>query len=162
MGSAGADEAIKKLRDLARVLADAPLPNDAALSIGGLIVGAAYSLAKAVQLDYRNIPGGNRTADYRKQLVDVAAAVASGQVVPPEQWLAGYYFNNALIRLAVAQELVGKRATARSRRPSIRDEVNIFKHEVEGLWVRGRTVDIGGALRELDNVVKAFRGRVGK
>jgi len=147
-----ADVPAGRLRELAAVLGASPAQDDSDLGIRGLAVGAAYSLARALQLGYRDPAGKKLAKEYRQQLAETAAAVADGQGVSGE-WLATYYFNNALIRLAAARDRLDKLKQNRKRKPGVRDEVNIFKHEFGGFVEHPRSVNMASALEELSLLV---------
>lgn len=141
------DDPRGRLKALTAVLRTSSAQDDSDLAIRGLAIGAAYSLAQALQLGYRD-PGKKWAKEYRQELVEAAAALADGRRAPTE-WLARYYFNSALVRLAAASDRLAKVKQNRKRKPGIRDEVNIFKHEFGGLVDHPRSVDMASALEEL-------------
>ncbi len=151
---------VARVHSLASVLTGIPVSDESSLGVRGLIVGAAYSLARALELGYQDLTGRKRQLDYGDTLVAASHALSAGQTPDRGPWLANYYYNNALIRLAVAGERLEKhKPPRRDRKPTIREEVNIFKHEFGGLLSRGRSVQPGQALDELASLVNRLETR---
>ena len=115
----------------------------------GYLLGAAYALIEAHRFCY--VYGDIVDADYAKELRTVAAAMADGQspalvlgrrmlaggsdMSPSGVWLAGFYFNSALHRLAAAAERLGVHPTKGDVAESpplakVRDDVNRLKHRM--------------------------------
>ena len=115
----------------------------------GYLLGAAYSLIEAQRLCY--LYGDIVDADYSKELRAVAVALADGKASAlvigrrkfaegsdmslPGIWLAGFYFNSALHRLAAAAERLGMHPTKGDVAESpliakVRDDVNRLKHRM--------------------------------
>lgn len=90
---------VRRLRELAALLSRTSSQDQSDSAIRGLAIGAAYSLAQALHLGYRDLTGTKQDPGYRRQLAKVATALADNETIP-RQWLANYYFNNALVRLA--------------------------------------------------------------
>jgi len=153
------DAAIARVRAAAGDLAQLALTHLGAQAVGGLVVGGAYSLVRALELEYVDATGTKLAPDYERQLADSAAAIRGGTAGVSSQWLSAFYFNDALIRLAVARERLKTQQGARDRIPSVKEEVNIFKHEFEGL-LPGRHIDVLGALTELETTLAELRRHV--
>jgi hypothetical protein len=153
------DDAAKlaEVRRLASKLATISASDESLLGVRGLIVGAAYSLAKALELGYEDLTGRKRPPGYGDTVLAACALVATGETPNRGSWLANYYYNNAIIRLAVARERLRTHKPPRpGRRASIREEVNIFKHEFAGLLGPGRAVQPPQAVHELASLVARF------
>jgi hypothetical protein len=125
----------------------------------GFAVGAAYSLAQAVRLGYR----GEGPADgYAAEVRAAADAISKGEPPTAGAWLAGYYFNSSLQRLAAAAERIGKYTSGRKWVPSraVRDDVNQMKHGVGTgtgtLLSEGREATLEDACNTLREVVDAL------
>jgi hypothetical protein len=122
-------------------------------AVAGVVIGAAYALVRALELEYADATGTKRAAEYAGLLADTASTVASEGAVPRD-WASPFYFNDALIRLAVSAERMDQKQEPRDDRPpTVREEVNIFKHEFGGLFARGRRIGVEDAIAELATLV---------
>ena len=147
-------------------------------------VGVIYAITSAVKLGY----SGQRSR--RTQQVHVrkaAEALARGETPETSVYLAGYYFNDSLLRLDIAYESVLRRITRqRGNEPAaelielaatknslnreqftewlrIRDEVNALKHLNPDQIERhrtGRAVDVKTVATALIKLIPLIEKRV--
>ena len=122
----------ESLRDVFRQLAEA-LPQNPYVqecTIYTFAVSAVYSMYRAHQLNYRELPAAKDYADKERRLVAAAQELAKkgseGQI-PDEaslvqeasrdhafmvkHWLGGFHLNNAIFRLEACFEQIGKHVT---------------------------------------------------
>ena len=157
-------ELINRVRRLSRRLCDCPAPSHDEQALLGFAIGATFSLQRALALGYtdQTIPdvGPNYLADLR----GVAADIADREGPTQGAWLATYYFNSALFRLAALGERVGKYADAGKWdvAPPVRHDVNRMKHEVDVLLKDGREAKIEDAIEALTMVVGALELHLGR
>lgn len=88
------------LESIARGLASYSCNTEQDLGLKGLILGGLYGLIKAKQLNYVHRTGALLPPGYEAELNGIAATLSGGNVIDDGQWLAGFYFNSALQRLA--------------------------------------------------------------
>ena len=145
----------KQLADTAERLSAVRMSNIDEMGIYGLLVGALYGLSKAVELGYVDRTGTSLPVDYSGELRRVAQGLVTSDEVNDRGWLAGFYFNSALTRLAPICERLGKYAGKREDLiPSIREEVNRLKHDTNGVLC-GRTVGLSDAVDAASMLVTA-------
>ncbi len=149
------------------------------------LVGALYSLANAQELGFKDRPS-SYPAEYSAHLSNYTLNIAE-KTQPHASWLAGYFFNSAIQRLAAAYDRIPKLLGAREKVHSksisakqrmkevntydhanwtkVYDEVNAFKHDISGKG-EGRSVtmaDVMGAFAEttalLNNKADAIKKR---
>ena len=150
-------------------------------AIRGFISGASYSLKKALKLNYSDYTDISYLPEYRKQLSIINGHMARGKCPLSGQWLAGFYFNSALQRLASGYERIlkllipssEKKMTQKKRAKlavekgyiseadnqifkDIQDEVDRLKHDPFGS-IKGREPSTDDAIKSLINLVKLFK-----
>lgn len=168
-----------RLREIARRLARCASSDKAVTGPIGYLIGAVYSLQEASRLCY--LKGEVEDEAYREELQQVASALATGRepglVVGARVfdsgkrdlsgiWLAGFFFNSALHRIAAGAERLGVHPTkgdvdepkviARVRR-----DVNKLKHLMadkpsqgaRGLLTGREVGSIGSAIEALESLV---------
>lgn len=169
--------------DLDRLLADAtalPAATETERGFKGLALGVVYSLRLARDLDFRSRVGVVSGPDYGSELDAAGSAMASGDSLPRE-WLAGFYFNSALVRIAAgshrALRVIFAPSNARfsdlSRRAVregkvadpevdllrlVYDDINGFKHDGTAALLRARQIQTlaqaGGAASQLVALIR--------
>ncbi len=131
-------------------LAKLEAPGQDEQALLGFAVGAAYALDKAVSLGYAD-PTGPAVPDYRQELRAVARAIALEE--PPDRgsWLAAFYFNAALQRLAALPERIKKYSPNREliSAPEVCDDANSMKHDIDRLLREGRRASLADAMDAL-------------
>jgi hypothetical protein len=146
-----------------------------------LAVGVLLALAKAEQLDYSSLKSGDtRGLQMWRKAKGICLEIERGRDLPTHgEWLAGYYFNDGIIRIAVAYEhivrhvtkLHGKELFRRLKKEAIREglktewasswelvhkEVNRLKHQ-NLKFVDGPLLKYNQALQALDHLVYALK-----
>ncbi len=129
----------------------------------GLMLGVVYSLRQAADLGFASRTGSCVGPDYSAELDETGAALVGHKQVP-NHWLAGFFFNSALIRIAAGShralrtlyrtntgrfaELADR--AVRENKVEERDidwlrkvyhDVNAFKHEGHAELLEGRQVE---------------------
>ena len=139
------------------------LPDHIAITdVFDYMVGAQYALTHALEIGFVDRPGSWQST-YRPHLPQYVEYIAAKKPVN-KLWLAGFFFNSGIQRLAACFDRIPKllRASGTTARKRMRnanagtyvkwekvyDEVNAFKHAVTGK-AAGRTVT-------LEDAVKAF------
>ncbi len=136
-----------------------------------VLTGAVFALLRAGELKYKH-RDGQLTEQYLRNLILRLERMAQGKLPRKHGWLAGFYFNSAIQRIAAAGEQfegilircerearrAGKQinglAPLRSVR-KVRDEVDRFKHDETGLEL-GRDVKPSLALEALEEIIWKF------
>lgn len=118
-------------------------------------IGAAYSLDKALAIGFADRTGKALPLDFSIDLHQVSLAISESRDPAPQVWVAGFYFNSALLRLAAVAERVTiyKTGSRQDLLPAVRREVNSMKHRVDAFLRTGRTVSSADAVRALLTVV---------
>jgi hypothetical protein len=142
------------------------------------LVGAIVSLYMAKELGYKD-----RTeafdSNYRQNLFFRCEALVSGTLPTGGWWMAGYYFNSALLRIAASYHQCLKLITGEKRKlvagllelipafpheslTKVHIEVNSIKHDRDGLDA-GRTVmfdEAVAAIEELLALISTHKDRL--
>jgi hypothetical protein len=124
----------EKIKELAKKLSDVKLFNNKdKVATLGFFLGAIYSLKKAIELGYMDETGLQYNEDYPEMCKKIAIKLSTEEDDLKEeneiQWLAGYYFNSALMRTAA----IADRLELKKEYPDIYKEVNRLKHDEEGI-----------------------------
>jgi enoyl-CoA hydratase/carnithine racemase len=94
----------KSIESYSQEVAALATSQDVLIGIKGLLVGAALSLKKAHELGFVD----NVDVRYAEELDETARQIATGNVPEQGAWLAGFYFNSALLRFAAAYHILLK------------------------------------------------------
>ncbi len=156
-------EMVRSLGTTAKTAANLSVPNVQEQALLGILLGSLYGLARAVQLGYEDRTGRALSLQYSKELRGLLADLEKGNLPSEGQWLAGFYFNSALHRLAALYHRSLKILTGRddnapslleyavkakllkkehvSALATVHKEVNKLKHDTFGV-LRDRAVDL--------------------
>ena len=147
---------VESIQKLARRLAVLPAAGNDEQALLGFAVGAAYSLETAVRFGYT--VGATAGARYLEDIRCAARAVSQGKPPATSEWMAGFYFNSCLLRLAALSERIGKYATGNKwdLTPKVRRDVNHMKHDIDVLLAEGREATLHDAKQGLDEIVTAL------
>ena len=131
---------------------------DAVTDVFDYLLGSFYGLQRAFELSFVDRPGGWHST-YRPHLPQYVEAIQAGKP-PHEMWLAGFYFNSSIQRLAACFDRIPKllHATgnnALDRMASVNTnpydgwhavyrEINAYKHDAAGR-AAGRNVGMAEA-----------------
>ena len=136
----------KLISKLAGRLVDIRPVTAAQVSLLGFMVGALHALDRAAQLNYddaRGKPDRDRSASEFRLAV---RAVARGGA-RSNQWLAGFYLDSALMRLAALNTRLNKLlGTNDDRVRDVRQIANSLKHDVDAHVGRPWTLRFGDAI----------------
>jgi hypothetical protein len=155
----------EQAKHLKRLLID--LPNhDAITDVFDYIVGAQYSLTKAIEIGFVDRVGTWHTT-YRRNLPTYVESIAAQKPVN-KRWLAGSYFNSGIQRLAACFDRVpkllgasGGNAGERMKKVNggsyvawgrVYKEINAFKHAIEGR-AAGRMVSMEDAVQAFEETL---------
>ena len=76
-----------------------PTATDSDKGFKGLMIGVIYSLQKARDSDFRSRSSPAVGHDYSEELDEASRALENYEATPAD-WLGGFYFNSALVRIA--------------------------------------------------------------
>jgi hypothetical protein len=144
--------------------------HDAITDVFDYVVGAQYGLMKAIEIGFVD-RAGTWHSTYRPHLPQYVELI-SGQKPVNDLWLAGFYFNSGIQRLAACFDRIPKLlgasgANARERMKTVNTgsyaswdkvyaEINAFKHEVTGK-AAGRTVTLTEAVKAFEEVTALLK-----
>jgi len=152
------------------------LPNhDAITDVFDYVVGAFYGLMRAIEVGFVDRPG-SWYSTYRPHLHQYVERVMTDKPLN-DRWLAGFYFNSGIQRLAACfdriPKLLGAQGkNARERMKSINvacyaawdkvyEEINAYKHDVAGK-ADGRTVNMKDAVQAFEEVIALLKANEAK
>jgi hypothetical protein len=152
------------------------LPNHEGITdVFDYLVGAQYGLMKAIEIGFVDRPGTWHST-YRPHLPHYVESISIQKTVN-KRWLAGFYFNSGIQRLAacfdrIPKLLGAKGPNARKRMENVNTgnyaawykvygEINAFKHEVAGK-ATGRTVSLTEAVQAFEEVLALLRANEAK
>jgi hypothetical protein len=151
--------------------------HDAVTDTLDYVLGALFGLVRAHELGFRDRTG-TQFPIYRPHLANYALQIPKNQSVN-NLWLAGFYFNSAIQRIAAAFDRIPRMLGAKKKKKvgtkrvptsakermteinntpfdkweRVYDEVNAFKHDPEGR-AAGRTVAMTDAIESFEQLVK--------
>ena len=130
MAKAGSAER-KTIRGLAERFDEIRPATAAQVSLVGFMVGALHALDRAAQLNYDDARAQPRQDQFALEFRTSMKAVARGRA-RPNAWLAGFYLDSALMRLAALNTRLNKLLGTRDDRVrTVRRIVNSLKHDVD-------------------------------
>jgi hypothetical protein len=147
------------------------LPNhEAVTDTFDYVIGALYGLSRAIETGFVDRLGGWHST-YRPHLLQYIDCVLKSEKIN-ERWLAGFYFNSAIQRLAASFDRIPKLlgasgANAHARMANVNPqncpawhkvykEVNVFKHEIAGR-ASGRQVTVEQAVAAMEELVQLLK-----
>lgn len=149
--------------------------HDAITDVFDYVVGAQYGLVKAIEIGFVDRPGTWHST-YRPHLPQYVEYISIQKPVN-DLWLAGFYFNSGIQRLAacfdrIPKLLGAKGKTAQKRMKNINskkygewkkvyDEINAFKHDVSGR-AKGRLVSMTEAVKAFEQAVALLKSNEAK
>jgi hypothetical protein len=159
-------QSAQDLRALLVTLPDHPAVTD----VCDYTLGAYYGLGHAMSLGFVNRPGPWQSA-YRPHLTQYVERMLKGMPVN-RRWIAGFYFNSAIQRIAACFDRVpkllkvgGKNAFKRMGAANtgsytawgkVYAEMNVYKHDPAGR-AAGRTVTVEDAVAAFGELVKLLK-----
>ena len=93
------DEAFRRIQGIAARFSEAQASDPENIAVLGCLLGALHSLARCALLKYNDKPEED-SAVYSAQLSADLAGIGQGTLPIDGQWLAGFYFNSSIYRLA--------------------------------------------------------------
>jgi len=122
----------------------------------GHFVGAVYALTQAAALQTPDRDDEALLREYPGELRRISAALARGRRRPPAQWVAEFYLNSGLYRLASLAERLAKHCGQERRLiKDVSDEVNQMKHAITGRLIR-RSVRLPRAIAAAEKVASVM------
>jgi hypothetical protein len=94
-----------KIESFSKQIAAVKTTDDVLLGVKGLIVGCAFSLMKSHELGFDSNVG----SEYPNELDDIAQKIVEAELPERGPWLAGFFFNSALMRIAAGYHILLKR-----------------------------------------------------
>ena len=169
------DTILSNIKAFAKEIAAVKTSDDVLLGVKGLLVGAAFSLMKSHLLGFN----ANVGSEYPNELYGIAQEIVAGELPESGSWLAGFFFNSALMRIAAGYHILLKRMfgnTDDSRNilskkaiktgkihpddinllDKVYQDVNDFKHEGGKLLRYRRVESIDEAIAAGQKLISAF------
>jgi hypothetical protein len=166
---------LSDIEAFSREIANVKTSDNVLLGVKGLLVGSAFSLMKAHQLGF----SANVGCEYSDQLDRISQELVKGQLPEGGLWLAGFFFNSALMRIAAgyhillrrmfsvsdgSREKLAKRAIEECKvnqddidmLNKVYQDVNDFKHEGGKLLKYRRIESINDAILAGQKLISLF------
>jgi len=122
----------------------------------GHFVGALYALTQAVALHTPDRDDDALRRVYPNELRRISAAMARGKRRPPAQWVAEFYLNSGLYRLASLAEWLARHCGQERRLiKDVSDDVNQMKHAITGRLIR-RAVRLPRAIAAAEKIASVM------
>jgi hypothetical protein len=126
-----------------------------------LLVGVIYSLQQAAKLDYddnrANPDPRISTQEFRHSVIKMSQGVT-----PDVAWLAGYYLNSAILRLAPLNERINKHSHTEYDITDVRRLNNKIKHEPEAQMGAEWHITLGDVVDASDILCKRLEDLLSK
>lgn len=163
----------QRLKEAARALSELVLvfPAEHLGDLLDITAGALASLIRAEELEYIDRVGQELPPKYYVKLSERVARMAGGTLPPYGRWIAGYYFNSALLRLGGVREITRRLFDSLDKNktthgPNIKpmnldviyEEYRSLKHDLRPLRM-GRLVTFEQAVQALEELVGVFKKR---
>jgi hypothetical protein len=123
----------------------------------GHFLGALYALEKAHDLGVQDRSGAKLPANYVDELQRLARSIARGSTVP-KPWLADFYLNNAVYRLAALDDRLATYLEAAKvpEASHVARDTNFMKHKPAGI-LAGRRASFRDALSAAEKFGELLR-----
>jgi hypothetical protein len=155
------EDIINRLQEVAQRISTVHPVENAEIACVNLIAGALYALHQAATLDYDD-NRANSNPDVSKQEFRRAVIKISRGLLPEDAWVAGFYFNSALLRMAPLNERLNKQTQTTHDITAIRQLVNKIKHEPEAQMGQPWHVTLPDAVEALEVLGKRLEESLGK
>lgn len=148
------------LRDLVRQLHLLRPASVAQVSLVGLMAGALYALLTAAELDYDDVRAFPALTPFANEFATALEAIGRDSA-PPALWLAGFYFNSALMRLdAIDTRLAIVLGSKPNYGGKVRESVNSLKHDVDAHLSGTKPVVFSDAIAAAERLTAQLRQAV--
>lgn len=137
-----------------------PIEN-AEIAFVNLIAGAIYALYQAAMLDYDD-NRANPNPEASKQEFRLSVINISKGLSPDTKWLAGFYLNSALLRMAPLNERINKYTQTTHDITSVRRLVNKIKHEPDAQIGRDWQVTLIDTVNALEKLCERLEDLLAK
>jgi len=155
------NDMLSRLHEIANRLSKIHPQGNAEIAIVNLMAGAAYALHQAAELDYDD-NRANPNPDASKQEFKRSAINISKGVSPEHTWLAGFYLNSALLRMAPISERINKHTHTEHDIPKVHRLVNKIKHVSDAQIGQAWHVTLVDAVDALDVLCKRLEDSLHK
>jgi hypothetical protein len=155
------EDMLNRLQEIAQRISKVHPAEDAEVAFVNLIAGAIYALHQAAKLDYDD-NRANPNPDVSKQEFRRSVINISQGLLPEDAWLAGFYLNSALLRMAPLNERINKQTHTTYNITNIRRLVNKIKHEPDAQMGQMWHVTLIDAVDALEVLCKRLEESLGK
>src|SRR5262245_43157570 len=155
------EDMLKRLHEIAQRISKVHPVEDAEIAFVNLMAGAIYALHQAAKLDYDD-NRANPNPDVSKQEFRRSVINISQGLSPEDAWLAGFYLNSALLRMAPLNERINKQTRTKHDITDIHRLVNKIKHEPSAQMGRAWHVTLTDAVDALEVLCKRLEDSLGK
>lgn len=124
---------------------------NAEIALANLLTGALYALHEAAKLNYDDKRANPNPEASKREFKQSAINISKG-TSPDDEWLAGFYLNSALLRMAPLNERINKHTQTEHDMTDLRRLVNKIKHEPDAQMGQAwhlTLIDAVDALEEL-------------
>ena len=122
------EDAQNQLQAIAHRVGKIRPEGNAEIALANLMTGALYALYEAAKLNYDD-KRANPNPEVSKQEFQQSAVNISKGTLTHDEWLAGFYLNSALLRMAPLNERINRHTQTEHDIPELRRLVNKIKHE---------------------------------
>jgi hypothetical protein len=119
---------LNRLRGIADRVSKMHPAENAEIALMNLMAGALYALYQAAELGYDDSRATPNPDASMREFRHSAIKISKG-LPPADGWLAGFFLNSALLRMAPLNERINKHTHTQHDIPTLRRLVNKIKHE---------------------------------
>jgi hypothetical protein len=152
---------LNRLQEISYRLSKVHPVENAEIAFVNLIAGAIYALHQAAKLDYddnRANPNPDASKqEFRRSVINISKGLS-----PDKEWLAGFYLNSALLRLAPLNERINKYSKTKHNISDVHLLVNRIKHEPDAQIGRRWGVTLINAVDTLEMLCKRLEDLLDK
>jgi hypothetical protein len=150
--------ALARLRAVAHRLSELNPEDDTGIALGNLMAGVVYSLHRATLLRYEDKRSTPDRLECRREFKDCSRSLSNSQDLE-EPWLAGFYFNSAILRLPPIEERLLRSQGKLPKSRHIRRRINAFKHEPDFQIGKPWHLVLNDAINEVERLCLALEVR---
>ena len=155
------EDMLNRLQEIAPRLSKVHPVENAETAFVNLIAGAIYALHQASELDYddnRANPNPDASKqEFRRSVINISKGLS-----PDDEWLAGFYLNSALLRMAPLNERINEYTKTKHYITDVRRLVNKIKHEPDAQMGQPWHVTLPDAVDALEVLCKRLEDLLSK
>lgn len=122
------EDILNHLQEIARRVSKMNAVDNTEIALVNLMAGALYALHRTAKLDFDDSRVNPNPETSKHEFRHTASNISNG-LTPADGWLAGFYLNSALLRMALINERFNAHTRTQYDMTNLRRLVNKIKHQ---------------------------------